>query len=212
VATVQLHEASVDKKGNEQLSLLCNDNSSVDFGIGQVNTVSWGDLCKGMADGDIVRTATDICSKYRKNPNYYKQKYGKIINGKLQFNINSFIVETLVQSYKGEANLVRYEKSPFNPIVNSRCTYRHLESDFQTARRMFPDCRSLESVDRFRCSGDPTFDYAAVALMAYGGLRKQMLVNNVRLKSGGEVKQTFDDYMAEFRAAYSAIYKEPPPF
>jgi len=212
VATIQLHESD-NKHGQAQLSLLCNGDKTVDFGIGQVNTRSWLDgSCKGMADKDIVNTATKICAEYRLNPNDFKCRYGKIINGKCELNVNAYIVELLVRSYGGEVNLVRNPTSPFNPILNARCTYRHLNEDFKTATRLFPNCKSLEAVGRFRCTGNLDSDYTAVALMAYGGLKKEWLINNARLRSGDTVIQTFDDYMAEFRSAYAALYKEPPPF
>jgi hypothetical protein len=214
VSTVQLHEAT-NYDGKAQLSLLCNTDSTVDFGIGQVNTRSWlppYGSCKGMVDENIVRTATNICADYNSHKQDYYAKYGKVVNGKLRFNINSFIVELLVRNHGGEANLVRDEKSPFNPIVNSKCTYRHLRADFDTVTRIYK-CEVREWTGRFRCSKNSEgSDYIALTLMQYGGLKKEMLRRNIRLGRPGAVQQTFDDYMAEFRAAYSALYKEPPPF
>lgn len=214
VATIQLHEAA-NYYGNAQLSILCNSDKTVDFGIGQVNTKSWKSICKDLVNVDfqnkersIVALATDICE----NPQTYIKKYSDIVKGKKKFNINSFILEILKLNFGGEIGLTRDPRSPFNPITNSRCTYRHLDEDFNTVRRNY-SCSTMEWTGRFRCSGNPSdYDYTALALMQYGGLKKGMLKNDIRLGKPGAVQQTFDDYMAEFRAAYAALFKEPPPF
>jgi hypothetical protein len=215
VATIQFHEANDSK--DAQLSILCNNDSrhSVDFGIGQVNTVSWSGngTCKGMVDEDIIATATKKCMDYYTHPqNYIDPTTGKKVN------INVYIQRLLENKYGGKTNLVRNPRSPFNPITNTACSYRHLNADFQTAYSLFRTCSSLESVSggKFRCSGspDPDFDYAAVALIAYGGITKGIISSGIRLqnRNTGEIIQTIDDYLAEFRAAYAALYKEPPPF
>jgi hypothetical protein len=215
VATIQFHEANNSK--NAQLSILCNDDRrhSVDFGIGQVNTVSWSDTgpCKGMVDENIVNDATRECQRYHSNP----QQYIDPVTGK-PVSINVYILRMLENKYGGIENLVKNPKSPFNPITNTMCSYRHLDADYATARNLFRSCSSLESISggKFRCSGSSNLDsdYAAVALIAYGGITKEMVALGIRLrnKKTGEIKQTIDDYLAEFRASYSALFKEPPPF
>lgn len=213
VATIQLHESD-NTNGNAQLSILCNNDTehTVDFGIGQVNVKSWTSFCKDLVDqgkGSIVATAFEKCQDYHIHPeNYRDPRTGKLIRFK------TYIIELFKNKYGSEEALVRNPRSPFNPITNSKCTYRHLEEDFIEVSKMFQNCQSIQvtSMGKFRCTGNPEFDYNALALMKYGGLNKRMLARDVRLGSGDNVTQTFDDYMAEFRAAYAALFKEPPPF
>jgi len=200
VATIQLHESAYTKP---QLSLLCNTNGTVDFGIGQVNTVSWEGICRGMVNMDIITTATNLCRQYRANPDSF------IVDGK-KVGFNTFTIKYFERHRNlNETALTRLPNSPFNPIVNSRCTLRHLEEDFKIAQRSYK-CENLYKISRgkFACTPQTMqYDYTAVALMVYGGVNYKMLASGVRYGN-----QTFDDYMAEFRAAYAALFREPPPF
>jgi len=200
VATVQLHESAYTKP---QLSLLCNTNGTVDFGIGQVNTVSWNGVCRGMVDINIITTVTNKCGEYLKNPGSFK------VDGK-KVGFGTFIIKYFERYYNlNETALTRLPNSPFNPIVNSRCTLKHLEEDFRIAQRSYK-CENLYKISRgkFACTPQTMqYDYTAVALMVYGGVNYKMLASGVRYGN-----QTFDDYMTEFRAAYAALFREPPPF
>jgi hypothetical protein len=165
-----------------------------------------------MVDEEIVLKATKKCIDYHEHPENYRHP----ITGE-QVNINVYILKYLENEYGGKINLVRNPKSPFNPITNTMCSYKHLKADFKVAYGQKYSCSELQrlSNNRFACTPQTQeFDHTAIALIAYGGIKDWMIREGVRLKNSktGKIYQTIDDYLAEFRASYAALFKEPPPF
>jgi hypothetical protein len=208
VSTVQLHESA----NNPQLSILCNYNGTVDFGMGQVNAVSWQSkqLCYGMVDDALIRTANNLCKQYG-----FGNKTNALIRQTLINMIAGKSLDSVIKSYSDVTNqdiikAVANKKSPFNPITNTTCSYKHLQYDLVTAQRLYKTCDQLRegSKTRFTCPGSkPTeFDYWAIALVNYGGNTKKVLYTGRRFGS------TIDDYINEFRSAYVVLYGDRPPF
>lgn len=208
VSTVQLHES-----GNiPELSILCNTNGTVDFGMGQVNAVSWESkqLCYGMVEDALITTANNLCKKYgfgNKTNALIRQTLINMIAGK---SLNSIIKDYTDLTNKDVIKAVTYEKSPFNPITNTKCSYKHLQYDLATAHHLYKTCEQLRegSKTRFTCPGDKPsdYDYWTVAIVNYGGNTKNVLYTGKRFGS------TLDNYINEFRSAYVVLYGDRPPF
>lgn len=209
IATVELHEATVgasDKVDSHPFySILCNDNCTVDFGFGQVNTISWIGLdknghhnkgpCEGMVDPVVIRKATEMCQSMCKP------------NNDLHKGIRAYIINYFRSK---NSDPIRDPHSPFNPFVNAACTYKHLQADLSNVKNRYDNCNKLRvnGLPVFRCVGSPSkFDYWTLTLVEYGGNTDKALKSNVRYKG-----TSLEEYISEFRSAYTVLYGDRPPF
>jgi hypothetical protein len=209
IATVELHEAGVGSSDKEDshpfYSILCNTNCTVDFGFGQINTISWigqdkkgihfKGPCEGMVDPIIIKKATEKCqSMCRPNDDLHKEIRAEIIR------------------YFRDKNSdpIRDPHSPFNPITNATCTYKHLKADLIAVINRYDNCNKLraDNLPVFKCVGTPSkFDYWTLALVEYGGNTNKAIKSGIRYGN-----TTLDEYISEFRSAYVILYGDRPPF
>jgi hypothetical protein len=209
IATVELHEAAVGGTDNPDdhpfYSILCNSNCTVDFGFGQVNTISWigKDVkghhnkgpCEGMVDPVVIRKATEMCQSICKP------------NNNLHKGIRAYIINYFRSK---NSDPIRDPHSPFNPFVNAACTYKHLQTDLLNVRKRYDNCDKLHvnGLPVFRCVGSPSkFDYWTLTLIEYGGNTDNAIKKNIRWG-----KTTLEAYISEFRSAYTVLYGDRPPF
>jgi hypothetical protein len=206
IATVELHEAGVGSSDDEDshpfYSILCNANGTVDFGFGQVNTISWigrnvknthfKGPCEGMVDPVIIRQATDICQGVKNS------------------SANKAIRAAVIKYFRSKnSDPIRDPRSPFNPITNATCTYKHLQADLSSVKR-YKSCDQLhvDGLPVFKCVGSPSeFDYWTLALVEYGGSTDKAIKSGIRYKG-----TTLEAYISEFRSAYVILYGDRPPF